>query len=329
MSYVATGLIMCLLAILMFRAHPVDKYDPDVRASYTKYAGPVTLILLIGILGQNLPTVLIAFFTKSDGEVANYFMVQRVSMIFILVSTSVAPILFPRLSRTHAMKDWELFGNTCRKTERMISMMMVPLAAATVALAVPIVRVFLSNDYLGATTALALLSVYALVISLDMAYITTIYGFDRPDINLRLGMMTMCVTLAGFVILIPRTFLGFTILGGGATGAAGALVIGGLSEYVISRYYAKKIANVSSYSRVWVHFAGGIAMGLILFAIADAGFVTRWYELVAVCAAGLGIYLGILWAAKEFVREDVRFFLDLLNVRKMLSYLSSELRGKK
>jgi len=329
LSYVGTGLVMLFVAVLLFRSYKIGQPDREMLKSYTKYATPVMLILLILVLSQNLPPVLIAYFTGSDVEVAGYFMVQRVSLVFILVSSSVSPILFPKLSKDHACKDMGSMNNTCKESERLISLYMVPFMAATAALAPALIHIFLSDTYLPMAPALVLLAAFAFVTSIDMTYLNVLYGVDRPDINMRLGIVTVSVTLAGFVLLIPRTILGFTLLGGGATGAAAALLIGVCVEYAVSRYYAKKVAGIESYRRIWIHLAAGVAMSFMLYGLYAAGFADRWYSLAGISIAGLGLYLAILWAAKEFGKRDLVFILDTLNVRKMASYMSSELKGKK
>jgi O-antigen/teichoic acid export membrane protein len=349
MSYLVTGLVMCVMAFWLFRGSPIGKADKEMATSYTKYAAPLMPLLLVTILSQNLPPVLIAFFTGDAGQVAGFFMMQRLTMVFILVSTSMAPVLFPKLSREHARKDMALVRDLCRRTERLISLMMVPLVFATVALAPALIHIFLEDSYLTVSLTMRILAVYSLVISLDMAYVMSIYGIDRPDVSLRLGLATACVTIAGFFILIPLDFggvggaawsdpagvaLGGALLEagkyvGGASGAAWALLMGGMTEYAVSRHYAKKLAGITSHHRTRLHVASGLVMAAFLFACYEGGFVERWYGLLAASAAGLAIYLGLLAAAKEFGRRDVDFFMDTLNVRKMLSYLSSELRGKK
>ncbi|MFH0815621.1 MAG: oligosaccharide flippase family protein [Methanobacteriota archaeon] len=329
LSYVGTGLVMLIVAALLFRSYKVGHPDRETFKSYSGYATPIILILLILVLSQNLPPVLIAYFTGSDVEVAGYFMVQRVTLIFILVSSSVSPILFPKLSKDHACKDIGAMNDTCKASERIISMYMVPVVAATAALAPALIHIFLADTYLPMASALVLLVAYAFVTSIDMTYVNVLYGIGRPDINLRLGIVTVSVTLAGFAILIPRTFFGLTLLGGGATGAAAALLLGGCAEYAVSRYYAKKMAGIESYQRIWIHIFAGATMAGILYGLHAAHLVDRWYTLAGASALGLGLYAAILWAANELRRRDLKFIAEILNVRKMLSYISTELRGKK
>ena len=43
---------------------------------------------------------------------------------------------------------------------------------------------------------------------------------------------------------------------------------------------------------------------------------------------GISIYFAILYMFKEFRREDFNFFMDTLNVKKMLVYIKEEIKGK-
>lgn len=43
---------------------------------------------------------------------------------------------------------------------------------------------------------------------------------------------------------------------------------------------------------------------------------------------GLAIYLGLLFVLREFKKQDLNFFLDILHPKEMLKYISSELKEK-
>ena len=321
---------MVILAFYLFLNHPVGKPSREMLRSYTKYALPISVLVFISSMVQNVDKPLILFFSKDPSEVANYFMVQRITLVYILISSSVAPILFPKLSETHACMGMAELQELCRKAERYTSMIIVPLVAMTVALTPVFILLFVGKPYLNASNVLAILSIYALILSIDMSYITVLYCVDRPDLCLRLGIITMGTTILLFGVLVPKTFFGYTLLGGGAIGAATAILIGTTIEYVVSRYYAYKIANVASYRRIGFHMLAGISMACILYMIGwYMNFEMRWYELGGVCFVGLLIYLGLLWAVDEFTKRDLFFFLDLLNVKKMVNYISGEMRGKK
>ncbi len=55
------------------------------------------------------------------------------------------------------------------------------------------------------------------------------------------------------------------------------------------------------------------------------GLAWQWFHLVGVSAAFLAGYVAILAALREFRKEDLRLFLDLLDPRKMARYVHGEL----
>jgi hypothetical protein len=84
-------------------------------------------------------------------------------------------------------------------------------------------------------------------------------------------------------------------------------------------------------------------MGLTLFLISNLLSLWEWFDpmwtgvldlvlyigLLAIMGLlGLGIYLGALVLGKEFTRDDLKLFLDILNPQKMKHYVVSELRNK-
>jgi O-antigen/teichoic acid export membrane protein len=347
LAYLATAIVMFVLAFALFLNSPVGRPTMRMLRSYASYALPISVLSFMGMMVTNVDKVIIKFFwagTAGDAIVGHYFMMQRFILVYILISSSLGPILFPRLSQTHACKDFHSLREMCWKAEKYTSVIIVPLVMATIALAPTFIVVFAAESYLADAGTLIVLSVYALLLSLDMAYVMVIYCVDRPEISMRLGLITALVTLGMFVVLVPRTFFGMTLLGGGALGAAVAMLIGVVVEYVLCRHYAYKVAGVTSYHRTLYHVSAGFAMALLLYAFYWTGFVDRLTTLLdsalsgffgglvalsVVCLIGLAVYAGLLWATGELKREDLRFFKDLLNVGKMREYLSSELRQKK
>jgi len=43
---------------------------------------------------------------------------------------------------------------------------------------------------------------------------------------------------------------------------------------------------------------------------------------------GIGLYLGVLVVIKEIAKKNFWFYLDTLNVKKMIIYIRDELKGK-
>ena len=135
-------------------------------------------------------------------------------------------------------------------------------------------------------------------------------------------------------ILIPRDInaLGITLFGWGARGAAIATVISYLIGLLYSRYMAYKLHNIKGSPVIILHAVAASVMALCLYTALYSfqllPFIDRWYILLAVSFLGLGIYIFVLYLLYEFTKKDLKFFLETLNIKKMLQYIIEELRGK-
>ena len=98
------------------------------------------------------------------------------------------------------------------------------------------------------------------------------------------------------------------------------------------RLAAKKLTGIKLIqSHTPRHIIAGLVMGGILYYIAyqTSLFPTiRWYTLFGFAGMGLTVYLLVLFAFKEFKKQDLLFFLDLLHLKKMIDYIKYEVKEK-
>ena len=66
-----------------------------------------------------------------------------------------------------------------------------------------------------------------------------------------------------------------------------------------------------------------------MFYMGTVFHVTHWFEAAVYLLISLGGFLGILYCLREFTAQDLHFFLDTLNLRKMRHYVTTELSHKK
>jgi Na+-driven multidrug efflux pump len=59
------------------------------------------------------------------------------------------------------------------------------------------------------------------------------------------------------------------------------------------------------------------------------GLFGLWLAAKKLTGMRLAIYLGLLFVLKEFKKNDLHFFLDLLRPKEMLNYIKSELKEQK
>ena len=116
------------------------------------------------------------------------------------------------------------------------------------------------------------------------------------------------------------------------TVAAIATVISYGIGFIYTRIISYKLIGEKGNIRVLLHAFSAILMTSILYIVLYyydyISLITRWYHLLFFSILGLGIYLGFLMLLKEFTKEDFKFYLDVLNIKKMLQYIKEELKNK-
>jgi len=101
---------------------------------------------------------------------------------------------------------------------------------------------------------------------------------------------------------------------------------------IYSRLISYRLTGMKGNNRILIHAFAAVFMGSILYILLYYFdlilWITRWYHLLFFAGLGLGIYLGVLALFKEFTKDDFLFYLDTLNIKKMIIYIKNEILGR-
>ncbi len=329
MTYVFDMMVVFFVGLWLLRKYPFKRPSWNLFKSYSSFAFPLIISSVIVIISLNIDKIMIGYFWTST-EVGYYFVVQRIFEFITPLSTSVTLVLFPTISSYHVVKNLAKIKTTTHLAERYLSMILIPPLVVVIVFNIPIINIILSEAFLPAASVLIVLSFYTFIHSLSGAYSSLIYGLNKPYVIAKLSIF-MCISniILNF-LFIPRNGLLSNFGINGPTGAGIATVISALIGFFGYRLAAKKIANMKIYQiHTPKHIIAGLIMAGGLYIISIYITTIRWYILLIFAFIGLGIYLIILYVIKEFNKQDLLFFLDLLHPKKMAKYMSSELKNKK
>ena len=328
MTYVFDMIIVLFFGLWLLRKYPIKKPSFKLFKSYSTFAFPLAISSVISIISLNVDKIMIGYFWTST-EVGYYFVVQRIFEFITPLSISVAVVLFPTISSYHSVKKLNKIKKMTHLAERYISMIIFPPIIFTIVFSKPIINIILTEAFLPAVPILIVLSVFTLIHCLNDAYISIISGLNKPGVTAKISVL-MCVTnIILNIMFIPKNGILSDFGINGPTGAAIATVISVLIGFFSLRLAAKRIANMKVLrSHIPRHIIAGIIMGGLLYIISNYMLTIRWYVLLSFAFLGLGIYLLFLFLMKEFTKKDLMFFLDLINPKKMMKYMSSELKNK-
>jgi len=331
MTYVFAMMAAFFVGMWFLRKYPWKKPNWELFKSYFSFALPIMLISFIGVISLNIDKIMIGYFWTST-EVGYYFTVQQVLQVIMILYLAVGTVLFPTFSEYHSNKNFEKIKQTARLAERYISMVMIPPVVIIIVFVTPVIEIMLSSAFLPAASVLITLAIYTYIFSLNRSYSSMIVGMNRPDIGAKIGVAICVTNISLNCLFIPRWGLLSSIGINGPTGAAIATVISCLVGFFGLRLAAKKLIGIKILqSHTPRHIVAGLAMGLILYFLA---FYTpffpaiHWYHLLMFVGLGLAIYLGVLFVLKEFKKQDLNFFLEILRPKEMIKYVSSELKEK-
>ncbi|UCE38110.1 MAG: flippase [Thermoplasmata archaeon] len=343
-AYVIGAFASFVVALLLIRGYPIARPKKEMFKSYTRFALPVFLAAIMGTISLNIDRVMIGFFWGDD-HVGYYFGSQRIIDILRHLSASLGLILFPTISYYASKNRLAEIGEVMRKAERYLSMIVFPISAFIIIQRKEIVELILGSSFVDiGAPVLAALAVFILISTLAKPYFSLISGLDRPKIIARIAVSAALINIVLNLIFIPKQIVGIRLLGLGAFGAAFATIISTLILLILYYIAANRLTGIRPGSCITKHLVAALIAGLSLIGlnylldeynvwttIRTSQNLQIPYHLGLLLILGfivMIIYLAILIVLKEFKRNDLRFFLDLLHPGKMGKYIKDELKGE-
>lgn len=326
LSYVVTGAIMVFSGFYLLRKYEIRRPSRALMRSYAKFAAPVMIVSIFMVISLNIDKIAIQYFWNST-EVGYFYGMQRLTFAMIMISSALGPIFFPSISYYNKRKAKKTIKYLVQRAEKLLSMLITPMAVFFIVLASPIIHILLSDEFLPGEETLIWLSVYCLMMALMQPHSYLLLGCGRPDLAARVGITIAITNIILLFTLVPSNFLGIELYGLGSTGAALATMSSAFLGCLVAKHYSRKLFGVKSSRRIYRHWAAGAIMGLALYWLHNHVWeIARWYDLLLVSGVALGIYLALLSLMNEFRKKEFDYFLDLLNLKKMTSYVGGELK---
>lgn len=329
-SYVIGVIALLISAFILFRGYPFGKFDSDMFRSYFKFAIPIALASSIGVISVNIDKVMLQLFWGAR-FVGYYFGIQKLTAIIVFISMAVTVLLFPTLSERHGKKDYKEIRRLTWTAERYVSLVVVPCVVLLLVFSRSILNIFSSDIAANAYTILRIMAIYSLILCFYKIIANQIIAIDKPGLIGKIGLSMAVLNIVLNILFIPKDIrsIGINLFGFGAEGAALATTISIAYGLILSKVYTRSLTGTKWNPKILLHFAAAVIMGGVLYYISRLVSIVRWYEIGGACLLGFGIYLALLWLLREFKKDDLKLFLDILNPKGMKQYVVSELKDKK
>ena len=327
-AYVIGGLAMATTGLIILSRKHLKMRKPALFKSYMVFAVPIATISIMSALMGNIDKVTIGFFWSST-DVGYYTGAYRILELLLMIGLAVSTLTFPAFSKMHSEGNLADVRDKTRKAERYISMIAFPAVTLIWVFAPDICMIILGGEeYRVAGDILRFLSVSTLIILLNEIYFSQINAVNRPDLSAKLWVVSLTVNIAFLILLVPPSILGFDLPGLAGEGAALARIFSFGTLLVCTRYVVWKLTKTTMNPRLLLMIPAAIITGLALFGLSLIWPMDRWWDLFGYIALTIAIFGGVLALFGELKREDINYFLNVINPKEMKDYIVSEMKRK-
>jgi O-antigen/teichoic acid export membrane protein len=299
----AGAAVAVLLVWIILPWRPRLTIDRKVAGSFLQFGASVTAIDIITQITDNIDYVIVG---RMFGLVplSIYTLAYRLPEMLLIGNLWVmGGVVFPAFSTVQDRPNELRRGFLA--SIRLVELIAVPISLGLLIAAEPIVRVVFGDQWLEAIPILRVLAVYAWVYSLGYHAGGFYKAIGRPDILLRLSILTL-------IIIIPALLIGAQF---GMIGVAVGHLVAVLIRRVISLGLATRFVQVSLrdiFGELRSSFLGALVMAPIILAVSYlTANLSPFLQLGLIVLAGAISYLGVLWWVE---RENLLRLLRMVRV---------------
>ena len=312
LGFVASAFVGGIIGIalvwrLYARLPKVAGYRLELKAYVTTmltYSLPLSFAAIISSLLPHIYSFLLPIYVTDNMAIGNYGVANNFVVLITFFALPVTTMIFP------ATKDREALRSVFQFSVKYASLLVVPVCALVMCLAVPAVYTLFGSTYSSAPLFLALLAgqyLFTTFGSLSIGGLLT--GQANTTFILKMAIVTIAVGL-------PLGYIGIVTLG--VLGLIITSLIAGLPALIWGLLFVKKTYGVSVdwLSSAKILVASTIA-GTITFGAISVMNFSSWFELLL----GAVIFIAILVPSALLVRSISRN--DISNLHGMVSGLGA------
>ncbi len=327
-SYAIAGIAVFSTALYLMWSGEYRWTKPTLYRPYLKFALPLVISMVITTVAYSIDKIFIGAFW-SNTDVAYYSSGFALILIISGLGLAISQLTFPTFSNFFSKGRMEDIRQTTVQAERFVAIISFPMVAFMLIFPGNVTSLLYGHEWILAGDSLRWLALATLFNIFNAAATSQILAVNRPDVSFRITVIYFIAFVAGLFLFVPNDIFGIHLLGLSYVGASLAYLISMLVGFFLTRVAVNKLTGT--------HIERRMGLYAVIFAI-TVGFlgllsmwfpVQEWYVLIAMFGVSYAVFWGCLVAFREMKKEDIRYMLDLVNLRKMGGYVSEELTGKK
>lgn len=307
-AYLVTVLIGVFLVWTIYKNLPSSALNKQemitTLKSLLKFGLPLSFSNIIGGFLVQFYAFILAIYVANNALIGNYNVATNFLVIITFVVTPINTMLYPAFSKIDPDQEHDTFKHVFRSSVKYSTLLVIPVVAMVIALAVPAVSTIFAANYAKAPLYLALLAINYLVIAFgEYSTSNIINSQEQASIKLVLILVTVGVGVPLGIFAVSRF---------GVVGLLVTLIFDGVPSTIIG------LAFVQRRYCVTIDWASS---GKILLSSAVAGalayFIVAEFRLPSVIQLLLGVasflfcYIGMIVLTRGINRAD------MVNLREM------------
>ena len=330
MTFVIGGVANMIIASFFLFEFKIKMPTLRLTKSYIIFALPIFVIYAIAVIPINVDRVIIQLFWD-ETHVGIYRGGQVFSQYLIQIPMGLGLILFPTISKLDAKGKAKQIRDLVYSTERLIAMVLAPVAALMFVLALPIVTIVSGPIYAESYLVLQPLTLWAFVFSINLPYNRLIMGLGELKKIVIISTAGVIAIVVFDLIFIPADIkmLNIELLGLSARGAALATLLSVMILFIMFRLFCYKYLKRMLNPSIFRFIIPAFVMGVIIYFANEYFPADRIYWIFLYGCLGMVIYLVIIVVTKGLTKDDIEFFRNVLDPVEMVRYVRHEVRKKK
>jgi len=317
-AFLIAGLISILILYLALYKNLQRLDDAKLNILETvktmlKYGLPLSIsAILSGFLVQFYNFLMAIYCT--DLLIGNYQVAANFAILITFFATPIVTVLFPAFSKLNPKKDTETLRNVFQFSVKFAALLVVPAAAAVIALSQPAISTLFGEEYTYAPLYLTLLAINYLYSAFgNLSLGTLINGQGKTKFNLKLTLITAAIGFPLSLLLIPR----FGIIGLIAT-----VLTAGIPSLIIGLWYIKKHfkATIDWVSSSKILSASAFAATITYIIISQLSLAS-WIRLIIGATAFLIAYTTTALLIGAVNKADIQNLKEMLNELGPISHM--------
>lgn len=318
----AAVLITIPFYIYLARDLKFGKFDKELFKDYVKIATPLILILICQALIYSTDKVILQSLTNSE-TLGFYAAAFTLASFIKTIETSTGLLLFPFFSKHIAESNYSEVNNSLMKFERFIFVFILPMGFCFSIFSDLIIH-FTYGSRFNPTVPIFSIIVISFLVSLsNLPYSNILFGMGKFRTT-----VIIWITNLLFFLAMSYLFVSPALLNMKGVGMALSILLSNILMFIqlitYTHIYNKEVKLLQGKTVLIfaiLFFAGfymlisQIKIDLWIFKLLIMGFIYILY-------IGIGRLAGIIKL------QDIAMILQLVNIKKMKTYISSEI-GKK